>query len=366
MSAYQRKGRPNEGYRIEPVLPGYGRVGPWQTGFRTKRQANQVEAWIKDVALARPEIIDALLRRDFTLRELWVAKLRGGVDAMMLNICDPSIEAAVRAYRPLCKDERTRTGLDQIVEYAPAGARVSWLQGKNLSEMYQRAVDAGRKPNSVRRSLHRAVSELLLHELKSEGRRRALDGVIVPGEDDTRVVQANVETVRKVLDNATPEAFRWMVVAAIASAIDRKPLLQLLPAHLDEATGEVSVPDRKTSKRPRLLRVSDVAMMAFRVAAKGKRANERLFPFTPWQVRYNWKVTCNEAGVTGLRFKDLRHLLPTMMAAMGVDRREIQAYLGHQVGSKQTDRYITPTGDVAILNEAAAALGLDRAIMRAG
>lgn len=364
MTAYKRRGRPNEGYRIEPVLPGYGRVGPWQTGFKTDRQAKQVEAWVKEVALSRPEIIDALLRGEFSLRELWVAKLRGGVDAIMLNITDASIADAVAAYKPLCADERTKTGLDQIVEYAPAGARVSWLQGKNLSEMYQRAVAAGRKPNSVRRSLHRAVSELLMYEVKSEGRRRALDGVIVPGEDDTRVVHADAEKVKRIMDHAAPESFRWMIVAAIGSAIDRKPLLEMTPAHLGDST--VAVPDRKTTNRPRLLRVSEIAMAAFRVAAKGKEPNERLFAYTQWQVRYNWKMTCAAAGVTGLRFKDLRHLLPSMLAAMGVDRREIQAYLGHAVGSKQTDRYITPTGDVVMLNDAAARLGLDRALLRVG
>lgn len=358
MTAYKRKDRPNEGYRIEPVLPGYGRVGPWQTGFKTERQAKQVEAWVKEIALSRPDVIDALLRGDFTLRELWVAKLRGGVDEVMTNISDPSITAAVEAYKPLCRDERTKGGLDQIMAYAPNGARISWLQGKNLSLMYSQAVKDGRKPNSVRRSLHRAVSELLLHELKREGRRRALDGVIVPGEDDTRVVHADSSTVRLVLEHAQPASFRWFILAAIGTAVDRKPLLNLYPQHIKEAEGMVAIPDRKSEKRPRLLRVPEIAMLALREAARGKNSDEPLFAYTPWQVRYNWAATCKAAKVKGLRFKDLRHLLPTMLAEMGVDRREIQAYLGHATGSKQTDRYITPTGNVGVLNDAAARLGL--------
>ena len=76
------------------------------------------------------------------------------------------------------------------------------------------------------------------------------------------------------------------------------------------------------------------------------------------QVRKLWDGTRERAGIPWLRFKDLRHLLPGALAEMGVDRKEIQSILGHAPGSRQTDRYIAPVGDVARLDEAAELLGL--------
>jgi integrase len=363
---YRRKDRPQEGYRVWPTLPApWGRVGPWQTGMFSKRQAEQVERWLIEEALTRPELIEALQAKRFTLRDAWVAKLRGQLDAILLGFSDPLLSDAIAAYRPRCTDLRTKAALKKIEGYAPEGVRLSWLAGGNIRSCFEKDADAGLRPNSIRRGLHRAISELLVYHLGQDGRAAAYKDVEVPGEDDTREVHVTPEEVRKILD-ACAEDFRWLVVAAIATSIDRKPLLQLRVRHLNEADSMVAVPDRKTKDRPRLLKLSAIALLAFRVAARGKEAGELLWPFKARTVRTLWEAAREAAGRKDLHFKDLRHLLPTMLAEMKVDRREIQAYLGHAPGSTQTDRYITPAGDPAILEAAAERLGLTRSTLRAG
>lgn len=365
MTAYRRKDRKTSGYLISPVLPKpWGRVGPWQTGLHQKRQAEAVETWIQEIARTRPELVDMIESGQVRVMDAWVAKLRGTLEALIAGVNDPLLSEAVEKYRPHCKDERARSGLDQLLEYTE-GKRLSWLSGNNVSEVYGKALET-RRPNSVRRSLYRAVSELLTYHLGLEGRERALKGVHVPGEEDTRVVQRTGEEVTKVLEACKPESFRWMCLAAIATAVDRKPLLAMTPRMIHEDEGTIEVPDTKTKDRKRILRVSDIAFMAFRLAAKGKGLDERLWPWTGNAVRHYWDDATQRAEVPGFRFKDLRHLLPTLLAEMGMDRRSIQAYLGHATGSKQTDRYITPTGDVGILNAACEKLGLTKQIVRAG
>lgn len=197
---------------------------------------------------------------------------------------------------------------------------------------------------------------MLTYHLKAKGKEAALDGVPVPGEDDTRVVNVSGEELQKMLDNCGPA--RWLAVAAITSAVDIGPLLRMTPRHIDEPAGIVSVPDTKNAERPRKLRLSDVAMLAFRMAALSKGLDERLWKMTSGGA-YKWiKGAAITAGRPDLRPKDLRHVLPTLLAELGMDRRNIQAYMGHVTGSKQTDRYITPRGDVAALNAAVEKLGL--------
>lgn len=365
---HKRKDRPNEGYRVWLTLPQpWGEVGPWQTGLHRKRQAEDVQSWLRETAVTRPEVIDLLVSGRFNLRDVWVAKLRGTLDALLLGLSDPLLKDAVEEYRKECKDGRALSGLDQLLEYADPGVRLSWLRGNNIRRVYRQALDAGRKPNSVRRSLYRAICELLSYHLTEKGRLAAMEGVNAPHEDDTRVVHVTPEEIKKVLEACVPESFRWLVVTAIATAIDRGPLLKLTPRHINSAEGLVSVQqDRKTSERPRMLRVSSPALVALRLAAMGKEPHERLWALTPGQVNHAWRSAREAAGMKALRFKDLRHLLPTLLAEMGMDRRSIQAYLGHAMGSKQTDRYITPSGDVALLDAAVERLGLSGVNLRAG
>lgn len=106
--AYKRRSRPNEGYRVEPTLPQpWGRVGAWQTGFRNRRDAERVEAWLFEQARKNPILIDALVRGDFTLSEVWIADLRGTLQDLLDGIKDRRLEEAVEAYRLVCKDRKS-------------------------------------------------------------------------------------------------------------------------------------------------------------------------------------------------------------------------------------------------------------------
>lgn len=394
---FRRKDRPDEGFRIWVTLPApWGRVGPWQTGIHDKRQAERVQAWLYEQAMIDPRLIDGLLAKPkrYTLRDAWVAYRRGTLEQLLAGISDPLLVDAVAAYRPECEDARERSGLDQLVEYSDAGVRLSWLTGNAIKKVYRTALDAGRKPNSVRRSLHRAVVGLLGHHLGEDGRRAALRGVTAPGGKDERLVRVSAEEIRTLVNAAGEADFRWLVVAAIATAVDQGPLLAMTPRDLLESDRAAAIPDIKTPHRRRILRLSATAEMAFRLAAQGKTPDERLWPWTKGQVRHFWEATRDRAAgrkqrgekkeedpigdrakqllrergtvtLPVLRFKDLRHLLPTLLAEMGKDRREIQALLGHAPGSKQTDRYITPVGDVRALDEAAEKLGLSGINLRA-
>lgn len=372
----RRKDRPNEGFAIRITLPKpWGRVGPWQTGMFTKAKAMQVQAWLYDQAIARPLLVDGIVAHRFSLRDAWVAKQRGTLDALIAGVNDPLLVDAVAEYREVCKDERTRDGLKKIAHrgddgklsgYAPAGARLAWLTPVTIRQMYAKEEAKGRKPNSVRRSLHRAVVELLAFKLGLEARDTLMKNVKAPGEDDTRRVELTPEQIERVLGAIAVERFRWMVLTAIHTAADRKPLLALLPVHFDDAAGTLTIPDHKTRSRWRVLRLHDDARTVLRVACAGVGEQERLFPWTEGQVRDLWEAARAEAKLPQLRFKDLRHLMPTALTAEGVPQAEVEKVLGHAPGSSSTRRYITPVGDPATLAAASKRLGLSGAHLRAG
>ena len=342
----------------------WGRVGPWQTGITgPRRKAEAVEHWLRQQALERPALIDGLVAGRWSLRDAWVAYRRGTLDALIAGASDPLLAAAVAEYRAVCRDERARTGLAQL-EAALPGARLSGLTPTLIQQLYARAVASGRKPNSVRRSLHRAVTELLAYHLGAPARDERMRDVSVPGEDDTREVVVTAEQVGRLLEAAPTERWRLYLLVAIGTAADRKPMLALEGRHFDPRAGTLTLPDTKSRSRWRLVRLAPDTEAALRLACAGVTEGEQLFPWTAWQVRRLWEATREAAGMPGLRLKDLRHLLPSALAAGGADRREIQALLGHASGSRQTDRYITPAGDPARLAAAAQRIGIAGAHVR--
>lgn len=403
---HKRNDRPNEGWRVWLTLPGFGEVGPWQTGMHSKPSAKRVEAWVKETALMRPEVISGIVDGHYSLQEAWVAKQRGQLDELVANVHNPMLLEAVKEYRPKCKDSRTRTGLNQLLEYAPQGARLSWLREapekrgmrapRHVKGLYDRAEADGRSPNSVQRSLHRAVRELLIYHLGEEEATSRLRGLEIPSEDDTRDVRIEPAQVLRLMQGSSVDRFNWMVQAAVLTTADRKPLLKARARHFD---GEgFAVLDTKNPNRPRTIDASwEPLNTTLRLAVAGLELNDRIFPWTPGQVRNLWEALRDELSgrptrhqrrggapdpvgeeavrryheekvvtLPILRFKDLRHLLPTALRALGASDDEIQLILGHAPGSKETARYVARVGDPKRLTKAAELLGVETLHLRAG
>lgn len=126
-----------------------------------------------------------------------------------------------------------------------------------------------------------------MYEFGRLERQRIMSDVKVPKEDDAREVIVSLEESAAIIDACDPE-FRRLVAVAMLTGIDRSPLLRLEVRHLDEAGGEVQVPDRKTSSRPKRLALAPEALHFLRLSVAGKGPTDRIFPFTKWQVRKRW------------------------------------------------------------------------------
>lgn len=414
MAAFKKPGRP--GYHIRPSLPDpWGRVGPWQTGFNSKRQADTVEAWVQEMALTRPELIDALVRGDFSLRTAWVAKLRGTLDDLIRGITDPPVATVAEAFAETVKDGRVRDGLRELAELAdrveraraeaenrkaprPGALRVSWLlDPQNVNALYRVALEGGRSANSVKRSVHRAVADLLADKYGKARRNDLMAEVTKPSEDDERKVKVSPEEIGAALHECDSD-FVDLPALAILLAVDRGPLLRITPRYFHEAKGTLEVLDTKTDTRARTIELSAPALSILRRRCQGRGQDEPIFEYTEDQVRHRWDAARDRAagnqtrnkreraradavreraealleaqGVVTLpilRFKDLRHLLPTAWNALGFSETDLQDLMGHAKGSTQTRRYTTArvSGERRQMDEVAAFLGLDRLHLKA-
>lgn len=381
--AFKRAGRAY--YWIEPSLPGLGRIGKFSTGQNDKRLAEQMENGLHELAMTgEVELLEQLRDRKIKLSELWQAKLKGreALDELRRRSTDPILAEAVKAFRSQVADSRINTGLDQLLEFVQeverakdpkrkqVEIRLSWLTDPtNLTALYAHAVSTGRAANTVRRSLHRAVADLLSSRF-GRGRMLAIMAdAKVPGENDERKALLSPEEVLKSLEAADPE-FSAAIGFAVTTGIDRTPMLAGIVADYDEGNGTLHVRDEKTHARTRTLILRDEPLLEnaeywLRKLIAGRAAHEPLVPLTQRMIRTRWDAVRKSIGREDVRWKDLRGIFATYYLLAGGDPRNLQLILGH-TNMTMTMRYLRrlPAGNKERLKEAARAVGRMREMLK--
>lgn len=167
---YKRSGSHN--HLIVPTVPGYGRLPERRSSTRRKQIATAVEVLLRELPTrGYGRLVDRNVAGEIITAELYVANREKRLDELLIRAEDPPLDDAVAEVRARISDDRVRTGLEQLLDYAPKGARLSWLiDPQQIQALCDRAVKNGRKPNTVRRSLYRAISDLLQIRLGKKGR----------------------------------------------------------------------------------------------------------------------------------------------------------------------------------------------------
>jgi integrase len=382
MSVYLR----GKVYYVETTILGVGIVKK-STGVKDKKLARQMEAALSTLASSGwADLVQDVQRGTTTLPELWQARLEG--DASLLRMRerkgDPLLADVVAERLPLVTDERVKTGYEQLRDLAPAvessvaratgrrpePVRLSWLlRPQNVTALYEASVASGKRPNTVRRSLHRAVADLITRRYSRGKMLAVMADAIVPGENDERVVWLSHEEVQRLLAACDVE-FRPIVGLALTTGIDRKPMLTARVAHYDAELGQLSIPDTKTGSRPRqvILRGTPLLENAegwLRELVAGKGPTDPLVQMTVSQLRTRWEAVAKKIGRDDMRWKDLRGCFATYALLAGNSVRDVQFMMGHST-TAMTVRYVrrVPVGNKDSLQAAARTVGVYKPDLR--
>lgn len=373
MAPFKRHGRKNGPYYVWVRLPGVGRVGPWSSGTKNREIARSMQNYVKETWLRDPELVRGVIAGKYSLRALWVARQEGRVDELRALLKDPLLADVVKKFRPHVRDRRIEDGLDLLLELAPAGARLSYIASvptnpgdpsgaKNISDLCGTAMAAGRRPNSVRRSLYRSVSDLLKYEVGKVRTNMVLTDVVKPGEKDERDVKLAPEEIERIL-NLADDQMRDVISFALLTGIDRGPIerLEVRDYHPEDETADV--PDTKTDARPRRIPLSAPAAAILRRLTARRRPSERVFGLTGRQIQNRFEKIREDAELPHVRFKDLRGVFATYWPGT---LKELMQAMGHG-NAKTTMRYIKnqPVAKRDQMDAVAERMGLTRPYLRA-
>ena len=130
--------------------------------------------------------------------------------------------------------------------------------------------------------------------------------------------------------------YLWPIVdIAIETAMRRSEILNLEWQHIDWKTQRALLPITKNG-RSRWVPFSELALKHLEQVP---RTADRFFPITDVAFRQAWDRLRNRAGITDLKFHDLRHEGLSQMFESGMSIPQVMAISGHRTAS-QLFRYV--------------------------
>ena len=169
-----------------------------------------------------------------------------------------------------------------------------------------------------------------------------------PEKDNLKERILTLDEERRLLE-ASPRRLRSMLIMALNTGMRRGEILGLRWNQVDLSSRRIRV-ERTKSGRIRFIDMNDVLVKELVKLQEGRGRSEFVFgnpatgrPFVDAGSAYG--TACRKAGITNLRFHDLRHTFATRLIEHGTDLITVKELLGHS-SVEITQRYTHPHQDL--------------------
>ena len=140
---------------------------------------------------------------------------------------------------------------------------------------------------------------------------------------DRRVAQAELSA----LNAACFHPMLWQIITlALETAMRRGEIVAMQWDHINWGKATLHIPVTKTG-RPRMIPLTPKAMGVLRALPQD---GQKVIPITGNAIRLAWERLKKSAGVTDLRFHDLRHEAISRFFEMGLSVPEVALISGHK------------------------------------
>lgn len=129
-----------------------------------------------------------------------------------------------------------------------------------------------------------------------------------------------------------PDYLRWIVLLATNTGMRRGEILNLEWKDVSLEKELIRIPKSKSGK-PRDIPMNQVAIDVLKSIPN---TEGKIFPIG--EFRRSWNTALKRAGITNLRFHDLRHEFASQLVMSGADMKVVQEVLGHS-SLRTTQRY---------------------------
>ncbi|MCJ2054469.1 integrase [Methylobacterium sp. J-070] len=311
------------------------------------------------------------ISRTFTLKadaQAWARQMelqaeRGDLPAKVTSIPPVTLGAIVARYR----DEvtpRKRSGKNEaIVLTAFLRHQLATVQLDSLTAERFAAYRDERlgkvKAGSVRRELAvlRHCLEIAIGEWGINLPNNPIKLVKLPNEAkprDRRLLAGDSERISEALNSPSAWYLRPFITLAVETGMRRGELLSVVWKDVELTTRTMRV-SRTKNGHPRTVPLSPVAVETL---TGMERTGDRIFPVTANAVRLAWQRARKRAGLSGLRFHDLRHEAVSRLFEAGLSVPEVAMVSGHRTPA-MLFRYTHPRAEAVAMKLAQARIAGD-------
>ncbi len=342
--------------------------GSWQLIFDAPREADGKRRQ------ARQTIHGTKKEAEAKLRELLTAMERGDYVAPTSETMGAFLRHWLDNYAATHVSPRTYRDYDGIVrrylQPALGGLPLARVKPQHVQGLHATLLGRGLSPRTVLHT-HRVLSEALSHAVKWQlVARNVCDAVDAPRPERKEMAALDAHGVARLLAASEATPYRDLFSVAIYTGLRRSELLGLRWTDVDLDRGRLSVVaglhrltgkglvllPTKTARSRRSVSVGAEALDTLRHVrmqqlenrlAAGPAWHDTGFVFTkgdgspidPEKVTHAFARVARGAGLTGVRFHDLRHTHASLMLQAGVHPKVVSERLGHASVTITLDTY---------------------------
>ena len=267
----------------------------------------------------------------------WIRCIEARIDAGDLNIMAPTLltlgdllDRYSKEVTPLKKgrlqeQRRIRRLLnDPISEF-----RLANLIPMEIANFRDRRVKDGVRAAQIDLILIRHCIKTARNEWGVTMQSNPVDGVRIPNgirRRERRLETGEFEALEEAAKRCTNSFIWYCVEFAIETGMRRSEILSIQWKNVDLHRRIVLLPDTKNGQK----REVPLTNRAVELLAETNPAHERVFPITDYSIRHGWDRLVRRAGITNLRFHDLRHEAVSRFFEAGLSVPEVAAISGHK------------------------------------
>lgn len=249
----------------------------------------------------------------------------------------------IAAKKKGAETEQLRLERMQLAPFAKL--RVSKLTSSAIADFRDQRL-AQVKPTTVRRELGiiRSALETARREWGAPMRENPVSQITIPAAKDARerrLTNDESRTLFASIDQCRNRTLKPLVMFALETGLRRGELLRLNWCDIDLEGRRALIRNTKNG-RDRMIPLSKSAIS---VLTSIRLGGPNPFPISANALRQSWKRICLRAGISDLRFHDLRHEAISRFFELGLSVPEVALISGHR-DARMLFRYTHLSADV--------------------
>ena len=269
--------------------------------------------------------------------KVWVRSIESRIDAGEVNLAMPKLltlrDLLVRYANEITPYKKGKLQefrrISRLLKDRISDIKLSKLTSTTIAEFRDRRINDGVRAAQIDLILIRHAIKIARLEWGVELPTNPVEGVRIPNgvvRRTRRLESDEYEALARAATRCTNSYIWPCIEIAIETAMRRSEILSLRWDNVDLEARIALLPNTKNGSK----RHVPLTTKAVQILSSLSQKQQHVFPISDYSVRHGWDRLVKRAGITDLRFHDLRHEAVSRFFELGLSVPEVAAISGHR------------------------------------